>query len=622
VHIPENATNSPTTDTARPGRPFLSGNQDAAPPSLLQQILRHATEHPDRPAIAADGRTVGYGELVALAERVAGRLRAAGVGRDCVVPLWLERSPELVVCALGVLLAGGAYVGMDVHEPQARVAAILADCGAPVVLTDRAHAASLPGGESAVLLVEDLGLRSAPAEPFELPEKPAVAPEDLCYVTFTSGSTGSPKGVLVEHGGVDALVAWYLEDIQLTAGDRMPQLARPSFDGWALETWPALAAGATLCLAPARLPDSPQDLIGWLTEQRVTVGFFTTALAVQLLDAVWPQTGPGAMRAMLLGGEKLHAPPARQPAFRLYHVYGPTETTMLATCGEITADTARDASPPIGRTLPGLRGHVLDEARQPVREGEPGELHLEGVQVARSYLNHPELTAQRFHTGPGGARMYATGDVVRRLLDGSFVFVGRTDDQIKLRGFRIEPGEIEAAILAVPGVSRAAVVVHEVPGQEGPSARRLVGYWSAQSATAAPSPDTLRAQLVRELPQYMVPHALVEVDEFPLTAHGKTDKPALAARPLPASGPSERTPAYASALEQSLAQVWSKVLGVAQVRRDDSFFDLGGDSLLAMRAGAEGRRQGLRFGAEDIFEAEVLSELAALLAASGEHPGV
>lgn len=602
--------------------PFSPLDPGRAEP-VLERILHWAREQPGQPAIVSDAETVSYGELVRRAARIARALRAAGVARDATVPLWLERSADLVACALGVLLAGGAYVGMDVHEPSARAAAILADCDAPAVLTDREHAATLPapsGGET-VLLIEDLELGRADDDPGPLPEKSGSTPDDLFYVTFTSGSTGTPKGVMVEHGGVACLVDWYVHEFGVGPGDRMPQLARPSFDGWALEVWPCLAGGATLCLAARRLPDSAQDVVDWLTGHGVSVGFFTTALALQLLAARWPEPGAGTMRAMLLGGEKLHAPPAVRPPFRLFHVYGPTETTMLATCGEITDDLPPDASPPIGWTLPGLRGLVLDERLEPVPDGEPGELHLEGFQVARGYLGHPDLTAARFRTAPGadpairGSRIYATGDVVRRLPGGGFVFVGRTDDQVKLRGFRIEPGEVEAAMLTADGVARAAVVVHEPPGETGPEARRLVGYWVARNAAAAPDDDLLKKHLTDALPGYMVPHALVRLDELPLTPHGKTDRRALSARPLTLSRAEPAEQEYHTPLERRLAELWCSVLGVPSVARDDSFFDLGGDSLLAMRVAAEARRQGLQFGAEDLFETDVLCELAAFLAA-------
>ncbi|MFL6162151.1 MAG: non-ribosomal peptide synthetase [Jatrophihabitantaceae bacterium] len=589
---------------------FFSPEPGADAELVTARIGRWARLQPSCPAVVSGRQSLSYGELYARANALAAELRASSVRRDVLVPLWLDRSPELVVGALAVWLAGGAYVGMDTSDPPARISGILADCASPVVLTSQALAGRLPPGAPRAIVVDqpapdvaaNAGGRSGPAGPM---------PSDLSYVTFTSGSTGNPKGALLEHEGVARLVAWYLDTFGIVPGDRMPQLARPSFDGWALEVWPCLAGGATLCVTEQRLPDSAQDLADWLQRERVTVGFFTTALAVQLLQARWP--AGGAMRAMLLGGEKLHAPPAVHPPFKLYHVYGPTETTMLASCGEIAAGAPRDVAPPIGHTLPGLTARVLDEQLRPVPDGEPGELHLSGVAVARGYLNRPELTAERFRADPyaaaTGARMYATGDLVRRLPDGQLAFLGRTDNQVKVRGFRIEPGEIEQALMAAAGVAQAAVVVRD----DGGETRQLVGYWVA-AGEAGPDASALRDHLSRQLPQYMIPHALIRLDALPLSAHGKINRRALAERELLAQADPADDPAPAlGPTEQLLAELWGRVLGRAPASRYDSFFDLGGDSLLAMRLANDARRHGLRLGAEDLFETEVLCELATVL---------
>lgn len=578
---------------------------------LPARIAGWARTQPDRPAVVHGERSLSYAELIARAREFAARLQAMSVQRDVLVPLWLDRSPELVVSALAVWLAGGAYVGMDISEPPARAKRILADCASPVVITTRALADRLPPGAPPMVLIDESEMEGVNGQPTDTWHVHKTIGSDACYVTFTSGSTGQPKGVLLEHEGVANLVAWYVDTFRIAPGDRMPQLARPSFDGWALEVWPCLGGGATLRIMEQRLPDSPQDCVDWLCRQRVSVAFFTTALAVQLLRARWPTEG-GSLRAMLLGGEKLHAPPAVHPPFRLYHVYGPTETTMLATCGEITPDAPSDVPPPIGCSLPGLTAHVLDGQLRPVPPGEPGELHISGVAVGRGYVNRPELTAERFREDPydprPGVRMYASGDLVRRLPDGQFAFLGRTDDQVKVRGFRIEPGEIEQAVMTADGVAQAAVVVHESGGN---ALQQLVSYWVATHGAAGPDSGLLRDHLTRLLPQYMMPHALIRLDAFPLTAHGKTDRRALAARPLPAIADSagETTP-YVNRTEQLLAELWGQVLGRSPPSRHDSFFDLGGDSLLAMRLATEARRYGLHFGAADLFETDVLCELA------------
>jgi amino acid adenylation domain-containing protein len=584
--------------------------------TVPERITGWAWTHPGHAAVVHGDRSLSYAELVERAGALAARLREHGVGRDTLVPLWLDRSPELVVAALAVWFAGGAYVGMDVTEPAARAEGILADCASPVVLTTRALAAQLPAGApTAIVIDESVPPPGAPAS------LPSVAGSDAGYVTFTSGSTGRPKGVLLEHQGITNLVAWYADTFGVRPGDRIPQLARPSFDGWALEVWPCLGAGATLCIMEKRLPDSAQDCVDWLEQQGVTVAFFTTVLAVQLLRARWSTEGT-SMRAMLFGGEKLHALPAGRPPFRLYHVYGPTETTMLATCGEIEDGGPAGMAPPIGHPLPGLTAYVLGENRRPVADGEPGELCLSGAAVGRGYVNQPELSAQRFRDDPftdrPGVRMYATGDLVRRLPDGQFAFLGRIDDQIKLRGFRIEPGEVERALVTATGVMQAAVVVREGDGDD--ASRRLVGYWVAVPDAAVPDESELRESLGAALPPYMIPHVLLRTEALPLTAHGKTDRRALAARPLPVAA-DVTAEAFQGPTEQLLAELWGRVLGRAPTSRQDSFFDLGGDSLLAMRLANEGRRHGLRFGAEDLFETDVLWELAESIERSAAPAG-
>lgn len=448
--------------------------------TLLDRIVGSAYDSPNQPAIGSGERNLSYGELLRSAERAAGNLRRAGVGRDVLVRLWVKASPDLIVAVLGVLVTGGAYVGMDVDDPADEAGVILADGAPPVVLTTRALADGLPAGSGDVMFVEESGADGAPTDP----EKLDMLSEDLYYVTFMSGSTGIPKGVLVEHRGLASLVSWYVPEFGIEPGDRMPQLPKPSFDGWALEVWPCLAGGGRLCLAAKRLPDSPQDLVDWFGQQHIAVGFFIAAFAVQLLDARWPNTG-GVFRAMLLGGEKLHSPPKVHPPFPLYQVYGPTETTMLATCGEIPKDASRYMSPPIGWPLPGLRGHVLKEHRKHILDREAGEIHIEGIRMARCYLNRPELTAERFRRDPDPAapprtRMYETGDIVRWLPDGQLEFLGRADGQIKLRGSPIEPGEIETATLALPGVALVRLDAVPLTRTERSTGRRCPpGSWSS-----------------------------------------------------------------------------------------------------------------------------------------------
>lgn len=581
--------------------------------AVTARVAWWAQVQPHQPAVTHAGTVLTYAELYERSCRLAAALRARGVTRGTLVALALERSPDLVVAALGVLLAGGAYVGTDVDEPDARLASILDDAGVPLVVTRAATAARFAGGTARVLTVEE-ALRGDP-DGGDAAEISEPEPGDLCYVVYTSGSTGVPKGVLLPHEGLTNLVTWHRRTFEVRPGDRMTQLARPSFDAWALEVWPCLAAGATLCVVEGRLPDSPADFVRWLADERITVCFLTTALAAEMLDQDWRGYG-GALRVMLTGGEKLHRHPPLGLPFRLFNLYGPTETTVVATFAEVQPRAKRDEVPPIGRPLPGMRAYVLDSRRRPVPPGTAGELYVGGTGVARGYLDRPELTAERFLADPfvpdGDARMYATGDLVRELPDGSLDFIGRADDQVKLRGFRIELGEVEAALHRLPGVREAVAVKHD-------TGDRLVAYVVPAGPGGPLDTADVRRDLAEWLPDYMVPQAVVSLESLPLTPHGKADRRALAARPLPAQAPAAQAePDFRTDAERLMAALWCDVLQITSVSRDDSFFDLGGDSLQAMRLATRARERGIRLGADDLFEYDVLHELAAWITETGE----
>ncbi|MFC0863838.1 amino acid adenylation domain-containing protein [Sphaerimonospora cavernae] len=572
--------------------------------SVPARIAWWAQVQPHQPAVVHGDRALTYAELYDRACRLAGVLRARGVTRGTLVALSMDRSPELVTAALAVLLAGGVYVGTDVDEPDVRLGAILADSGARLVITRADAAGRFAGGPARPLAVEE----ASAAEPAS-GEIAEPMPSDGFYVVYTSGSTGVPKGVLVTHAGVSNLVTWYHEAFEVRPGDRMTQLARPSFDAWALEVWPCLSGGATLCLVDKRLPDSPAEFARWLAAQRVTVCFLTTVLAVEMLDQTWAGYG-GALRVMLTGGEKLHRHPPEGLPFRLCNLYGPTETTVVATWTEVPPRASTEEAPPIGRPLPGLRAHIMDSRRRPVPPGTVGELYVGGVGVAQGYLNRPELTAERFLPDPFAtgedARMYATGDLVRELPDGALDFVGRADDQVKLRGFRVELGEVESVLNRLPGVREAVVVLHE-------RGDRLVACVVPADPADPPEPGGLRGDLASRLPDYMVPHVVTLLDALPLTPHGKADRKALAARPLPSVESAAGARVFHTETESALAALWCEVLEVGSVGREDGFFELGGDSLLAMRLATRARERGIRLSADDLFEFDVLHELAAFI---------
>ncbi|GGX53256.1 non-ribosomal peptide synthetase [Streptomyces noursei] len=584
-----------------------------SPCTLLipERVMSWAAKQPQHPAIVTDSETITYGQLIERVMRLAHRMREAGVQPDVPVALWLEQSADLVCAALGVMVAGGAYLVLDTDHPHGRVASLLDDSQAPVLVAAREVPEGLARDTMAVIDVRDISALSLPRA-----EAPPPKPSDLCYVNYTSGSSGTPKGVAIQHDGLANLVDWYESTYQVGPGDHMTQLARPSFDAYALEVWPCLASGATLHLGGAALNGSPTALQKWFADQRITVSFVPTPLAEELLELPWPEDT--TLQALLTGGDRLHCHPSDGLPFRLYNNYGPTEVTVVGTWCEVEqGPAAGEAAPSIGHPLPGTRAYVLDTERRPVQQGEAGELYLSGVGVARGYLGRPDLTAEHFFEDPfwPEARMYRTGDLVRERADGQMDFLGRADDQIALRGFRIEPGEVEAALCRHPGVRDAVVVL-----ARGGAAPELVGYVVPRhSDEAAIDLDDVTDFLTRSLPPYMVPASLRSLEALPLTPRGKVDRKALERRQAPPdksnSGAQLEGEADApqTSTEKLLARLWCDVLGVESVRRQDSFFDLGGDSLLATRLARKAAGHGLNLGAADVFDHERLHELARAL---------
>jgi amino acid adenylation domain-containing protein len=532
---------------------------------LLERIAAH-------PADALAVGTLTYGELRARAGALAGTLRELGVGPDVPVGLQVERSPELVVGALAVLLAGGAYLPLDPSQPAERLDAMVREGGVAVVLhrkdlkdcNDRRDKRSLVPAVPAVPLV--LG---AP-----------VFPDNLAYILHTSGSTGQPKGVQIPRRGLAALVDWHVREYGVTGRDRAMMVASPSFDASVWEIWPYLAAGASLHVPDEETRLSPDRLLAWMAAEGITLAFLPTPLAEPFLKRAAEGVPERlALRALLTGGDRLRRRPDPRLPFRVVNHYGPTESSVVATRAAVEPEGER--LPGIGRPIDGTRALILDRWLGLAPAGVPGELALGGAGLARGYLGRPDLTAERFVPDPfaerPGERVYLTGDRVRRRPEGDLEFLGRTDHQIKLRGVRIEPGEVEAALLRHPEIREAAVAVHH--DTQGP---KLVAWIVSGSGSEVPG---LRRFLAAELPEPMVPSAFVVLEALPLTRTGKVDRAALVS---PASPDRSMEPADYVApgtpLEETLARVASEVLdGVDGVRvgMRDNFFDLGGHSLLA-----------------------------------------
>ncbi|MBV9108002.1 MAG: amino acid adenylation domain-containing protein, partial [Gemmatimonadetes bacterium] len=555
---------------------------DAPAPELRihERFARQAVETPDAVAVEFGDERLSYAEVEARANRLARHLRARGVATDARVGLLLERSAETVVAVLGILKAGGAYVALDAGLPDDRIRFILDDAGAAAVVTRGALAARVAAFAGAVVRLD----ADAEAIASESSGAPAVevSPRNLAYVIYTSGSTGTPKGVLVEHRGVENYLAWFDREVMDDEGFVLPVVSRLSFDAHVRQLYPPLLRGRPVRMLPEETAGDPRALLEELARhERVSFGGVPSLWAAMLElvrdGAVEP---PPGLKVLLLGAEALPAELVEKtralfPDVVIRNHYGPTETTVNISVARI------DRAVTIGRPVDNMRVYLLDRALRPVPLGVPGELYASGAGVARGYLGRPALTAASFvpdpFSGVPGARMYRTGDRVRWREGGVLDYVGRVDQQVKVRGFRIEPGEIEAVLERHPGV-RAAVVV---PREDEPGFVRLVGYVMAEEGDVPPS-ATLKAWLGERLPEYMIPAAVVRMDAFPLTAGGKVDRRALPA-PEAAEEEAEAFVAPRTQTEEILAGIFAEVLGVDEIPADVSFFDLGGHSLLAAR---------------------------------------
>ncbi len=574
-----------------------------------ERVAAQVRRAPDAVAVVAPAGALTYGELGSRADRWAARLRRLGVREETPVALCAGRSAELIVGALAVLRAGGSYVPLDPGYPPERLAYLLADLGQPLVLSRRADLARLPEGISPLLLEEERGEGTACGEGF------AVGPGGRAYIIYTSGSTGRPKGVEVEHGSLANLVAWHLRTYGLTPADRATLVAGTAFDASVWEIWPVLAAGASLVIPEEAVRSAPDRLAGWLSEREITVSFLPTPLAAAVLGAWpgWEPTGPGpALRALLTGGDRLHRAPERDPGFGLYNHYGPTESTVVATRGRVEAGVS--GLPAIGTPIDNTRVYLLDPWGQPVPLGSGGEVALGGLGLARGYWGQPERTAERFvpdpFAGSPGGRLYRTGDLARFRIAGALSFLGRIDDQVKVRGVRIEPGEIEAVLAAHPEVREAAVGL--VGGE------RLVAYVVA----GVPGPE-LRRYLAARLPEAMVPSAFVLLPALPLTPNGKVDRRALAGiePEIGGAGGAGKMPPR-TATEVLLAGIWSGVLGIEGMAVDDDFFALGGHSLLATQVTSRVREIfDIELPLRLLFEAPTLAALAREIDGRRVHGG-
>jgi amino acid adenylation domain-containing protein len=570
------------------------------PEILVHQLVEEtAAARPGAVAVSFAGETVTYGELNARANRLAHHLRRLGVGPESLVAICVERSPAMLAAMLGVLKAGGAYVPLDPAYPADRLAWVLEDSRAAVLLTERD-------------LALDLAAESA-GNPV-----PLAAPENPAYVIYTSGSTGRPKGVAVRQRGAVNFLASMAREPGLGPDDVMLAVTTVAFDIHVLELLLPLAVGARIELVSREAAGDGLRLAAWLAASGATVMQATPATWRLLLEAGW-QGSPNLK--VLCGGEALPADLARELLARsaeLWNVYGPTETTVWSTVHAVSPADAEGHRPvPIGEPIANTGIRLLgrfEHGLAPVPPGAAGELYIGGEGLARGYFGRPELTAERFVPNPfssrSGARLYRTGDLVRRRpLDGALEYLGRADHQVKIRGFRIELGEIEAVLGAQPAVRECAVVVRE----DVPGTKRLVAYLALSDGDGgAETLAGLRAALSEKLPDYMVPHLLLSLPALPLTPNGKIDRRALLAQPAPEAAAAAEHAAPRNPVEEVLAAVWTEVLHLDRVGIHDNFFALGGDSILAIQVVTRSRKRGVRFAPRQMFQNQTIAQLAAV----------
>ncbi|MFB8113761.1 amino acid adenylation domain-containing protein [[Kitasatospora] papulosa] len=590
-------------------RPTVAPAHVPPPPevTLPELVARHS--RPGDVALIDGDSTVTYGELEARANQFAHLLRARGVRAEDPVAVCLERGPETVIALLGVVKAGGCYVPVDPEYPEERIGYMLADSGAGLLVTRAALAdrlsGLLTGGIRTVLL--DAGRGELETHPHTAPEA-GTSPDNTAYLIYTSGSTGRPKGVQITHRNVVRLVHGE-NHAGIGPRDTVLVVSPLAFDASAFELWGTLANGGRLAFAPPGTPTTA-GIAEVLRERRVTVAFLTTSLFHLMVESC-PEALTG-LRALLAGGDVLSPDRVRTAlghGLRVSNMYGPTECTTFATGQHALTVEQTDRPLPIGTPIAHTTALVTDEDLNPVPYGVTGELLLGGPGVARGYLGRPDLTADRFVPDPTGARpggrLYRTGDLVRQDPDGVLHFLGRRDHQVKVRGHRIELGEVEAGLNRLPGVHEAAAAVR--PGPDGD--KQLVGYVVPAEHTAF-DPSALRTALRQRVPGFLVPSAWVRLDELPLNANGKLERTAL---PEPGGvDTGGETVAPRTAAERAMAEVWAEVLNLEQVGAHDDFFLLGGHSLLILRAIALLReRHGLELTVRAFVEHHTLDAVAA-----------
>ena len=576
--------------------------------TLPQLFAERVALRPHAPALSYGGRQTSYLELASRSRAWAGRLAACGIADEALVGIYLERSPEAIISMLATLQAGGAYLPLDPSYPKERIEFMINDAGVRVLITDRKLRERLPAGGVKVLLVDELP--SAETSDYPLPE--VCDPDRLAYVMYTSGSTGLPKAVEVTNRGVVRLVSAGL--FALGEDDVELQLVSLSFDPSALEIWSCLLGGGKLVLYPSRNP-SLEEIGDALREHRVTSTILITGLFPLMVEEHLEELV--SLRQLIVGGDVMPPSAAQRllqaaPGLRLINAYGPTEGTIVATAHVMTEPAEVSTQIPIGRPVANTHIYLLDPAGQLVPDGLPGEIWIGGHGVARGYRARPDLTAQRFAADPFSerprARMYRTGDLGCWRHDGALDFVGRVDAQLKIRGFRVEPGEIEVVLCQNPSVRECSVIAYD----SAPGDRRLAAYVVPRAGESLQG-SQLRAYLKSRLPEFMIPSTFTLLEELPRTVNDKVERSLLPAPDIPLSPKTERV-APRTPFEKEIQAIWIEVLRIPDVGIDDDFFEAGGHSLLALQTVS---RLDARFGRvvrlRDLYQTRTIRSLSELV---------
>jgi amino acid adenylation domain-containing protein len=550
---------------------------------------------------------MSYGELNSRANQAAHLLQQLGAGAEVLVGIYMERSLDFIVGLLAILKAGAAYLPLDPSYPTERLAFMLTDSHAPVLLTQEKLLDRLP--ESNIHLVTLDGDRDLLESYSSENLLPATSLDNLAYVIYTSGSTGQPKGVEITHSGLLNLVNWHHQAFTIAADTRATHVASPAFDAAGWEIWPYLSLGATIYLPDEETRVTPPLLRDWLLANEITHTFMPTLLAESLIALPWPSQAP--LRYLLTGADTLHHRPSANLPFTLINNYGPTESTVVTTSGIVLPEAQSEGAPAIGWPITDIHVYILDEQMQPVPTGMPGEVYIGGKGLARGYHNRPALTAERFIKNPFSedptSRLYRSGDLARFLPDGQLAFLGRIDHQVKIRGYRIELDEIITVLEAHPAIHTAVVVARE----DTPGEKRLVAYLALVDANQV-NAAALREYLLQKLPDYMVPTAFVLQQRFPVTANGKLDRAALPApdayntlQDVPEDVPMSLT-------EEKIHQIMCTLLHLNTIGMEDNFFMLGGHSLLGTQIIARvSEAFGIDLSLRTLFEAPTIRDLAA-----------